>query len=393
VRCCTRSRTTVSGRALVVHRSISARRRGNRLSPMAVRRRVLLVLLGVVWVSFAPAPSEAQPHVPAALAILSPTALDTVTQAPGSVLSISVRLSNALTPPPGIQQARALRDWSARLTGHADLVDGNAQYAYELRVTNLRPQGARSLDYRVEIPLPEWIAPGDYDVLLTGNGGQASVPHAVKVRTAGHNASPRWTVVLPLGRRLSKPPAGTRWYPSTHFGSAVQAPGVVAQLPASPPPEAIVAIEASRRLSIRVEASGSLRAGQVTTLAAEQGQGQAQGSGVPKATTVAWWLDDGSSALGSATLPHVFEASGPAPGALLVIDAEGNASRATFEVQVQSGVRFGCQSQGAIRSHGPASGITPLILGLSLLKRRPRRRPGINSAPKVVGGPGPCRFT
>lgn len=350
---------------------------------MAVTPRVLLVLLGVAVCS------SAQSQVPAPLAILSPTALDAVTRAPGSVLSISVRLSNALTPPPGIQQARALRDWSARLTGHADLVDGNAQYAYELQVTNLRPESARSLDYRVEVPLPEWIAPGDYDVLVTGNGGQASVPRAVKVRTQGHSAPPAWTVVLPLDRRLSKPPAGTRWYPSTHFGSAVQAPAVLAQLPASPSPQATVAIEASRPLPIRVEASGSLRPGQVTTLVAAYEQGHA----LPKATTVAWWLDDGSSSLGSATLPQVFEASGPAPGALIVIDAQGNASRATFEVQVQAGVRFGCQSQGAIRSHGPAIWITPLILALSLLKRRPRRWPGINSAPKVVGGPGPCRFT
>lgn len=369
-----------------MHRSISVRRRCAGLSPLGPSRAVLpvllalLALLGVAWIPSA----EAQSQVPAPLMILSPTALDTVTQAPGSVLSCSVRLSNALTPPPGIQQARALRDWSARLTGHADTVDGNAQYAYELRVTNLRPQSESSLDYRVEIPLPEWIAPGDYDMQLTGNGGQAIVARAVKVRTPGHNAPPPWTVVLPLGRRLAKPPAGTRWYPSTHFGSAVQAPGVVAQLPASPPPGTVVAIEASRRLPIHVEASGSLRAGQVTTLAAQ---------GVSKPTTVAWWLDDGMSALGSVTLPRTFAASGPARGALLVIDAEGNASRATFEVQVRPGIRFGCQSHGPVNSTGPTFWITPLILGCSLLKRRPRRRPGINSAPKVVGGPGPCRFT
>lgn len=347
---------------------------------MGLTRAVLLVLLGVAWISSA----QAQSRAPAPLSILYPTSLEAVTQPPGSVLSISVRLSNALTPPPGIQQARALRGWSARLTGHADLVDGNARYAYELSVTNLRPQGANSLDYRVEIPLPEWIALGDYDVLLTGNGGQASVPRAVKVRTPGHNAPPAWTLVLPVGRRLAKPPAGTRWYPSTHFGSAAQAPGVVAQLPASLPPGSTVAIQASRRLPIQVEASGALRAGQVTTLVAQ---------GVPTASAVAWWLDDGTSSRGSATFPHMFEASGPVLGALLVIDAEGNASRATFEVQVQPGVRFGCQSQGPVRSNGAGIWITPLILALSLLKRRPRRRPGINSAPKVVGGPGPCRFT
>ncbi|MEM9067386.1 MAG: hypothetical protein AAGE52_02740 [Myxococcota bacterium] len=88
----------------------------------------------------------------------------------GQPLVVRVRLPAPLTPPPGIQQERALRGWSAALLGQADLVLSPAEFRYDLRVRDVRADTNASLVYRVTIVVPPWAAPGTYALQLGSPG-------------------------------------------------------------------------------------------------------------------------------------------------------------------------------------------------------------------------------
>ena len=91
----------------------------------------------------------------------------------GEALITRVRVPSPLTPPPGVQQPRALLGWRAELAGHAlpldaavtDELAARAQ-RYVLEVIDVRPDGASTLLYPAAIPIPAWIAPGTYDLAL-----------------------------------------------------------------------------------------------------------------------------------------------------------------------------------------------------------------------------------
>lgn len=84
---------------------------------------------------------------------------------PGGRLVTRVQVPTPLTPPPGIQQEKALRGWHVQLLGHAHVI-GDAEHRYELRVADVRPDDADSLVYRASVDLPAWVAPGTYDVVV-----------------------------------------------------------------------------------------------------------------------------------------------------------------------------------------------------------------------------------
>ncbi len=103
-----------------------------------------------------------------------------------------VRLRHGLTPPPGIQQGRALRPWSAEVhqvvLAHAP--GGPAELRYDAPVTEVRPAAAGyGLDYRVRIRVPAWVAPGRYTLRLVGPGLLVDEPDAIDVRLGGIAAS------------------------------------------------------------------------------------------------------------------------------------------------------------------------------------------------------------
>jgi hypothetical protein len=117
--------------------------------------------------------------------------------AAGEALIARVRVPAPLTPPPGVQQPRALLGWRAELAGHALPVEvgaaaertaGRAQ-RHSLEVVDVRPDGASTLLYRASIPIPAWAAPGTYDLALWAPGGSGRALGVVRVLAPG--AAPR----------------------------------------------------------------------------------------------------------------------------------------------------------------------------------------------------------
>ena len=91
----------------------------------------------------------------------------------GDTLIARVRLPSPLTPPPGVQQPRALAGWHAALIGHALAWPAQAELEqrHSLEVTNVRPDETSSLVYRASLVVPAWVAPGTYDLELAAPGG------------------------------------------------------------------------------------------------------------------------------------------------------------------------------------------------------------------------------
>ncbi len=91
---------------------------------------------------------------------------------PGHRLTLRVRLAAPLTPPPGIQQEKALRGWAASLVGRPTWRWPGAEHRYPLRVADVRPDGRQTPVFRASVDLPPWIAPGTYDLVLRVPGGE-----------------------------------------------------------------------------------------------------------------------------------------------------------------------------------------------------------------------------
>ncbi|MBX3251259.1 MAG: hypothetical protein KF901_29040 [Myxococcales bacterium] len=90
----------------------------------------------------------------------------------GQRLTTRVHLAAPLTPPPGVQQERALSGWGATLHGRATMARPEVEHRYALRVDDIRVDGQGGPVYRASVDLPPWVAPGTYDLLLRVPGGQ-----------------------------------------------------------------------------------------------------------------------------------------------------------------------------------------------------------------------------
>lgn len=149
----------------------------------------------------------------------------------GQRLVARVRLPVPLTPPPGIQQSRALREYSAELHAQTPALEPAASGAsaasgagarnegarrkdapshrYRLEVIAVRPEGASSLRYRVTIPVPAWAAPGIYTLRLVAAG--VALPSEAQVVVLAQSAAAR---LRPLPAEVSASetslPAGAR---------------------------------------------------------------------------------------------------------------------------------------------------------------------------------------
>lgn len=113
---------------------------------------------------------------------------------PGERLTVEFEAAHGLTPPPGIQNERALRGFAARLCSGA---------CVPLAALNVRPRDGWSLLYRVEFAVPAELAAGRYDLDVRFPGALESVPGGVEVAEA----------------RPAPPPAATR------VGGCALAPG------------------------------------------------------------------------------------------------------------------------------------------------------------------------
>ncbi|MCB9599838.1 MAG: hypothetical protein H6721_10595 [Sandaracinus sp.] len=91
---------------------------------------------------------------------------------PGDRLTTRVRLVAPLTPPPGVQQEKALRGWAAELEGRPTWRVEGAEHRYPLRVADVRPDTRQSTVFRASVDLPPWMAPGTYDLVIRVPGGE-----------------------------------------------------------------------------------------------------------------------------------------------------------------------------------------------------------------------------
>jgi hypothetical protein len=131
-------------------------------------------------------PECAGERVPAGAQLLYPRPGLPALVAAGDTLIVRARLSLPLTPPPGVQQERALEGFEAQLVGHAQVLSGQrVEQSTPLEVVNVRPEGPSSLRYRLSLPVPAWVAPGTYDLLLRAKGASLSARSAVRVLTSG----------------------------------------------------------------------------------------------------------------------------------------------------------------------------------------------------------------
>ncbi|HKU40802.1 MAG TPA: hypothetical protein VJR89_21725, partial [Polyangiales bacterium] len=154
-------------------------------------------------------PECSQPDASRAeLALLYPSPAVPAVVPAGQALVARVRTPAALTPPPGIHQERALRDFLGMLSAPAARVGVTAdvQHRHTLPVVSVRADGASSLVYRVRLQLPAYLAEGTYTFTLRTPFGTREAVAAVRVvRSAPRFAS------LPAG--VSSPPSAANAWP------------------------------------------------------------------------------------------------------------------------------------------------------------------------------------
>lgn len=146
------------------------------------------------WLASLPACSfGASASLPSYALIYPRPGLPAVVEA-GQSLVARVRLPAPLTPPPGIQQPRALVGWRAELIGHAWplLPAASLEQRQPLEVVDVRPDSAASLIYRASIPIPAWVAPGSYDFGLWAPGGNAVALAGLRVLAPGSAPRLAW---------------------------------------------------------------------------------------------------------------------------------------------------------------------------------------------------------
>jgi hypothetical protein len=98
---------------------------------------------------------------------------------PGGAFWIDMVVRIPLTPPPGVQQERALNDFAAVATG---MVDVGERPVVPLPVTKIRPGGAQATHYRAVVEVPGWMPEGVWDLAVTGRGFDAHAGRALVVR-------------------------------------------------------------------------------------------------------------------------------------------------------------------------------------------------------------------
>jgi hypothetical protein len=118
----------------------------------------------------------------------------------GERLAVEFEAAHGLTPPPGIQNERALRGFAARLCSSA---------CVPLAALNVRPRDGWSLLYRVEFAVPAELAAGRYDLDVRFPGAQERAAGAIEIAAAPPAAHP--PAVRAGGCSLTTPGQPTTW--------------------------------------------------------------------------------------------------------------------------------------------------------------------------------------
>jgi hypothetical protein len=317
-----------------------------------------------------------------------------VTLAPGGLLSVVLDVATGLTPPPGIQEDRALRLFTLSLCAQGIDLGGGGRRCFPLAVRNLRPVDGTSLRYRVEAPVPVWVAPWIYDLTLRFPGGQLATPQAVIVRDAAareFDLSPvaertSKGVSLPAGGSTAPPgslvrvhvgPAGLALSGASFVGYPLPdvargfAPGFVALVQRAGTGPVSMTKRQGAVPSALIFRSGPAYAGSPVTLRAD---------GAPPGSRVFWWLDPARGASGG-EVTTVFLLRGQAPLQLLLIAPDGGVSRRDAVLPIWQRRAFGCAVGPAARARGGSASLANcLILLLGWAWRRRRCRGGARFA-------------
>jgi hypothetical protein len=136
------------------------------------------------WVAALDVPPLAEDELPELRLVYPVRGLPAVVAA-GEVLVARVLVPAALTPPPGVQQARALRGFSAELIGGGLVLQAGAQHRHRVSISEVRPDGPSSLLYRMRIEVPAYVAPGTYALVLRTPFGEREALAAVRVIAKG----------------------------------------------------------------------------------------------------------------------------------------------------------------------------------------------------------------
>ena len=329
--------------------------------------------------------------------LLSPSQAKPAHAEPGGSFSLMVRSATALTPPPGIQEPRAHRAFGVWLCAAGISLGAPARICFPLPVDDLRPLASHSLEYRVDVKLPYWVAPGSYELGVRFPGGTQSVVDGLRVGQAANGAC------QPHIERVSQPGPGVRVTSScdlrlrVHLGGPeglIDAPavetfplptesgefgegvvvliGVTAQQPLVliPGPAAGSAVTDSdasaRAASLFVSSPGA--GGRADAVSLEV-------RGAPAKARIFWRLSPWQSAIGARTTARFGGTSraGTATAAVIGPDASVRILRSDL---TRPGHAGGCQV-GNARGGWPVAGLLFLALSRKLgPRRRPRAAPG-----------------
>jgi hypothetical protein len=142
------------------------------------------------WLAVLPACSMSATSLPALDIIYPQPDLPALIEA-GDELVTRVRLPAALTPPPGVQQERALRGWFAELVGQGVALAGApASHRHSLAILTVRPDSGSSLIYRIRVLVSAYVAPSVYSLLLRTPFGERWAELSVQVVEPGLRSRP-----------------------------------------------------------------------------------------------------------------------------------------------------------------------------------------------------------
>jgi hypothetical protein len=345
------------------------------------------------------------------------------------MLSVIVDVATGLTPPPGIQEDRALRLFTITLCADGLDLGAGARRCFPLAVRNVRPLDGSSLRYRVEAPLPVWVAPWVYDLTVRFPGAQVALPRAVLVREDAAQAFVLAPRVAPQAQGLGWPEddavvIGSHAQPrASTLGSRADAlirvhvsdPGLLlsgGSFRGFPLPDAAGGFAAGFVALVqrtgRAPVSMTKRQGPpgfslaLAPVSAEAGRPvQLTARGAPPGALVFWWLDPARGALGS-RVTTVFLLRGSAPLELAAVATDGRSAQAQVVLPIWQRRSFGCTIAGGDGRAGaqgsPANcfmllGIACLVLSCSRRGARfaiapPRTQPLLRLAREKPGASG-----
>ncbi|HEX4351943.1 MAG TPA: hypothetical protein VHZ95_03495, partial [Polyangiales bacterium] len=132
------------------------------------------------WLAVLPACEERTEMEPTFALVYPSESLPAIVAA-GDALIARMRVPAALTPPPGVQQERALSGWSAELVGDGIPLEAAIAHRHNVPVVEIRPDTGASLIYRVRLAVPAYAAPGSYALVVRTPFGDRRIEHAVSV--------------------------------------------------------------------------------------------------------------------------------------------------------------------------------------------------------------------